>query len=170
MNGWAKLGGVVLVVGVVACDPQGGPDTVVPRSLAIVEASDASAHRCAGDLEALAVTDPDITWNALQPALRLHGGGPVEEGDRQRLARRDRDEVVRRVREVESIGQAVLSLAERQGVERYLDLVGLAERSRDVSSALCRSRDTAYTVAMHRPPATAPGRDGAGTLAGNPTR
>jgi hypothetical protein len=168
MNDGVKLMGLVVVAAAAACAPIDDPGGAVPGARALAREAAASARRCARDLEELSATNPEAAWSGLEPWLELPGQPAGDARARQRLARRDRDEVLRRLQEVESLQRVVTQLADQPGVETYLDLPGLAERSRQLSSRLCRSKDLASARMLTTPPGPPARWDASRALAGVP--
>lgn len=115
-----------------------------------------AAHRCAGDLGALAIRDPIAAGSSLE--LQDSPTGvltlpPLSVAARPRwaVARRARDEIARRERAIEGSRKAIA--AARTVGPAALDLaLDAGGRARAARERLCRARDVASAIASAREP------------------
>jgi hypothetical protein len=125
----------------------------------VADAAAVQAARCATDLDALAVSSPESARSALDAGLAPARVADRPVTDRDGLARKDRDEVARRLQAVLDTRTAVGRVAAHAGPwSSPQDGGALSEHARSVANELCRVRDVATALARRAPPARpAPG-------------
>jgi hypothetical protein len=139
---------------VAGCAPETGTQATGVDAQDLVDAAVVLAARCATDLDALAVASPESARSALDAGLAPARVTDRPVTDRDGMARKDRDEVARRLQAVLDTRTAVSRVAAHAGPwAAPQDGGALAEHARSVASELCRVRDVATALARRAAPA-----------------